>query len=110
MSSRDLNHWPPLGLGHGWFKLWCDLFIQNGRHFADDISKCIFLNENVSIGIKISLKFVTKGPIYSMPALVQTLAWHRPGYKRLSEPMMVSLPTYICVTPPQRVNQIPQQL
>ena len=36
---------------------------QNGRHFADDILKCIFLNENVSIAIKISLKFVPKGPI-----------------------------------------------
>ena len=26
---------------------------QNGRHFADDIFKCIFLNENVWIPIKI---------------------------------------------------------
>ena len=31
---------------------------QNGRHFADDIFKCIFLNENKQISIKISLKFV----------------------------------------------------
>ena len=31
---------------------------QNGRHFADDIFECIFLNENVCIPIKISLKFV----------------------------------------------------
>ena len=30
---------------------------QNGRHFADDIFKYIFLNENVWIPIKISLKF-----------------------------------------------------
>ena len=30
---------------------------QNGRHFADDISKCIFINENVSFPIEISLKF-----------------------------------------------------
>ena len=30
----------------------------NGRHFADDIFKWIFLNENVWIPIKISLKFV----------------------------------------------------
>ena len=29
-----------------------------GRHFSDDIFKCIFLNENVWISIKISLKFV----------------------------------------------------
>ena len=31
---------------------------QNGRHFADNIFKCIFLNENVWIAIDISLKFV----------------------------------------------------
>ena len=43
---------------------------QNGHHFADDIFKCIFLNENVWIPIKISLKFVPKGPINNMPALV----------------------------------------
>ena len=33
---------------------------QNGRYFADDIFKCIFLNENVWIPIEISLKFVPK--------------------------------------------------
>ena len=31
---------------------------QNGRHFADDIFKCIFLNENVWDSIRIPLKFV----------------------------------------------------
>ena len=31
---------------------------QCGRHFADDILKCIFLNENIWISIKISLKSV----------------------------------------------------
>ena len=30
---------------------------QNGRHFADDTFKCIFMNENVWITINISLKF-----------------------------------------------------
>ena len=54
---------------------------QNGPHFADDIFKCIFLNENVSIAIKISLKFVPKGPINNIPALVQIMAWRRPGDK-----------------------------
>ena len=37
-------------------------------------------------------------------ALVQIMAWHRPGDKPLSEPMMVSLLTHICVTRPQCVN------
>ena len=61
---------------------------QNGRHFADDIFKSIFLNKNVWIPIKISLKFVPKGPINNIPALVQIMDWRRPGDKPLSEPMM----------------------
>ena len=38
------------------------------------------------------------------------MAWRRPGDKPLSEPMMVSLPTRICVTRPQwvKVNPCPQ--
>ena len=36
---------------------------QNGHHFAADISKCIFM------------KFVPKGPINHIPALVQIMAW-----------------------------------
>ena len=78
---------------------------QNGRHFPDDIFKCIFLNENVLISIKISLKFVPKGQLNNIPALVQTMAWRRPGDKPLSEPMMVILLTHICVTRPQWVNR-----
>ena len=44
---------------------------QNGRHFPADIFKCIFLNENVKILIKISLKFVPKGQISYIPLLIQ---------------------------------------
>ena len=77
---------------------------QNGRRFADDTFKCIFLNENVRISIKISLKFISKGPINNIPALVQIMAWRRAGDKPLSEPMMVRLTTHICVTRPQWVK------
>ena len=77
---------------------------QNGRRFTDDTFKRIFLNENVRISINISLKFVPKGPINNNPALVQIMAWRRPGDKPLSEPMMVSLLTHICVTRPQWVE------
>ena len=77
---------------------------QNERHFADAIFKGIFLNENVWIPIKLSLKFVPKGPIYNIPALGQIMAWRCPGNKPLSEPMMVNLKTHICVTRPQWVN------
>ena len=43
---------------------------QNGRHFADDIFKHIFLNENVRIFIQFSLEFVPKGLIDNRSSLV----------------------------------------
>ena len=55
---------------------------QNGHHFPDDISKWIFLNENLWTAIEISLKFVSKGPIDNIPALVQIMTWHQPGNKQ----------------------------
>ena len=77
---------------------------QNGRHFADAIFKYIFLNEYVWIPIKISLKFLPKGRINNIPAMVQIMAWRLPGDKPLSKPMMVNLLTHICVTRPQWVK------
>ena len=77
---------------------------QNGRHFPDDTLKCIFLNENVRIPVKNSLKFVPTGPTNNIPVLVLIMAWRRPGDKPLSEPMMFSLLTHICVTRSQWVN------
>ena len=74
--------------------------------FPDDIFKSIFFNENVQIFIKMSLNSVPKAPINNIPALVQIMAWRRPGDKPLSEPMVVSLLTHICVTRPQWVNDI----
>ena len=47
---------------------------QNGCYFADDIFKCNFLTENISISIKISLKFVPRCPINNIPVLVQIMA------------------------------------
>ena len=81
----------------------------NGRHFADDIFKCIFLNENVWISIEISLKFVRKGSINNIPASVLIMAWRRPGDKPLSGAIMVRLPTHICVTRPQWVKTMLSQ-
>ena len=63
-----------------------------GHHFADDTFKRILLNENVKTLLKTSLNCVTRGPINNIPCLF--------GAKPLSEPMMVSLLTYICVTRP----------
>ena len=58
---------------------------HNGCHFADDILKGIFLNENAWMSIRISLKSVHMGPINNIPSLVQIMAWCRPGDKPLSE-------------------------
>ena len=77
---------------------------QYGCLFPNDIFKSIFFNENVQILIKISLTFAPKAPINNIPALVQIMAWRRPGDKPLSEPMMVKLLTHICVTRPQWVK------
>ena len=48
------------------------LFISghNGRHFADDTFSLILMTEMFWILIKISLKFVPRGPIDNNPALV----------------------------------------
>ena len=55
---------------------------------ADDIFKCIFLNENDRIPIQISLKFVPRSPIDNKLALVQVMAWCWTGDKPLPEPML----------------------
>ena len=79
---------------------------RNGRHFPDYIFKCIFLNQNESTLLKISLKFfVPMIWINNIPALVQIMAWRQPCDKPLSEPMLVSLLMHICVTQPQWVNK-----
>ena len=57
--------------------------------FADDSFKCIFVNENDRIPIRISLKFVLTSPIGNKPALVEVMAWRRTVDKPLPEPMLI---------------------
>ena len=76
---------------------------QNCRQFADDTFKQFFQNENVWILIEISLKFVPKAPINNISSLIQIMAWRRSGDKPLSEPMMASLLTHICVIRPHKL-------
>ena len=45
--------------------------------------------EIYEIWLKISLRFVPKGPINNIPALIQVIAWRQPGNKPLSDSMMV---------------------
>ena len=59
---------------------------------ADNIFKCIFLNENDRIPIQISLKFVPRSPIDNKAALVQVMAWRRTAAKPLPEPMLTQFP------------------
>ena len=100
ISTRPIHHWRIC------------IFVntlrprQNGRYFADDTFKRIFLNETFRFLIEISLKFVPKGPINNIPSLVKIMAWRRSGDKPLSEPMMVWLLRHICVTRPQWVNSL----
>ena len=75
---------------------------QNGRHFADDISKHISLNENFWIWNKISLKYVPLGLIDNMAALVQVMAWRQPGDMPLSEAMFV----YWCIHVSLRLSEL----
>ena len=46
---------------------------QTVRHFADDIFKCIFVNGNVWISLKMSLKFVPMNRINIISTLVHFL-------------------------------------
>ena len=101
-NKGDPVHWCIYGIWPLWVKSLRPR--QNGRLFADDTFKHIFFNENIRISIKISLKFVPKGLINNIPALVLMMAWRRPGDKPLSEAMLVSLLTHICVTRPQWVK------
>ena len=66
---------------------------QNGRHFADDIFKCVFLLKNGSIPIKISPNFVPKCPFNNIPALVRIMAWRRCHY--LNQLCLVYLCIYV---------------
>ena len=74
---------------------------QNVWHFTVDIFQFTFLNEDIWILINISLKFVSKGQINNIPALVQIMVWCWPRDKPLSEPMVVSFLMHICITQPQ---------
>ena len=64
---------------------------QNGRNFTDDMFKRIFVNENIWMLNKFSLKCALWGWIHNMSALVQIMVWRRPGDKPLSEPMLTQL-------------------
>ena len=65
-----------------------DLHARARLNVEPCIFKCNFVNQNVLISIKISLNFVSKGPIDKKSLLVQIMAWRWPGDKPLPGPMM----------------------
>ena len=79
--------------------IWSNILpLRPTRHFPDDIFNCSFLNVNVWISIRISLKFVSEALIDNKIALVQIMACCRPGDKPFSKTMLPSSSTHICVT------------
>ena len=80
-----------------WIKMY-ELRLRFHRSLFLRFEFTIIQHENVLISIKISLKFIPKGPINNIQALVQTVDWRRPGDRPLSESMIIILLTHICLT------------
>ena len=72
---------------------------KSGRHFSDDIFKCISFNEEFEFRLRCHWNLFIGSS--NIPALVQTMGRRRPGFKPLSEPIVVNLVTHICITWPQ---------
>ena len=77
---------------------------QYSCHFADNIFKCIFLNEIIWIFIKISLNFVPKGRINNIPALVQIMVWRWWGIIWTNDGLVYWCIIIICFTRPPGVK------
>ena len=61
---------------------------QNGHPFARRQFQMHFRQWNMSISLKLSLKFVPKGPIDNKPSLISRMSWRRKGDKPLYQTMM----------------------
>ena len=60
---------------------------QNGRHFADNIFKGIFFNENIWLSHEIWLKCILKGLGDNKSTLVQAMTWSKTGNMSVSAAM-----------------------
>ena len=58
---------------------------------AEDIFKCILLNENYRISGKIPLKYVPMSPTDKKPVLVQVMVWHMFDTKPIPDTMMTAI-------------------
>ena len=78
---------------------------KNDRYFADEIFKCIFVNEIFLISNESSFRYVLLGLIDNNPALVQIMAWRRADDKLLFEPMMAYF-TETCMRPLASISYV----
>ena len=62
---------------------------KNGRYFAGEIFKCIFLTESIYISMKVSSKFVPKCPAGNKLSLVQTSTGINTEYDNIKWKVMV---------------------
>ena len=72
---------------------------QDGRHFADDILKGMFLKENDCISIQIMMRLIPKGPIDSKWVWVQVMAWCLFSANPLLKPIVTQFTDLIYVSP-----------
>ena len=77
---------------------------QNGHHFPEDISNAFSWMKMHEFRVRLHWSLFPRAQLTIFQHLVQIMAWRRPDDKTLSEPMMVSLLTHICVTRPQWVK------
>ena len=75
-----------------------------GANFLTTFSNALFLIKYISISTETAPKFVPKGPINNIPALVQIMTWRRHATTHYLNQWWPSLLMYICITRPQWVN------
>ena len=100
MKATFLGHrwqWTDITSLQSWFNIILVLGIRlTLTHWGRVKMAAIFKNENVWISIKVSLKFVPKGPINNIPTPIEIMAWRLPADKPLSETMVINVLTHIC--------------
>ena len=77
----------------------------NGRHFGDDIFKCIFLRESLDFFFKFHWSLFLRFEL----TIFQHCSDNGPAPTRrhsLCEPMMVSLLAHICITPQWGISKL----
>ena len=72
---------------------------RNGSHFADDIFRCIFVNEKFCILTKMSLKYIPTGLIIQQPSIGLDNGLASKRRKPLSEPMLTQFTADLIYTP-----------